>query len=763
MAVSPSKDDIQSMVETPFLLQAGNYSVTSGGKPVKFWPLDPENLDAVVGEFEFTAEVLPSTRMQADFSTLVLLPLFGIFDIAIEFSEDLIELQTIDPFAVSEQYCLSLMGKPTVNQMPLIVNWPESRICFAVPIKLGETEFIGKLRLEAQIRDTKYKKRLELPIRVKQSERVDNLFIYFASHKCVHGSVDSMPKPAHCWCKLKTVDAADASALADADVKLKILRDNQANGYDKINRRVQLESNSDGFVSYHGYKRDVLGLPLDWPLLVNVEKGGYVPRGHWLKLAASDIKDNFSPVEKPEKRINIPMTGTDHADLSGKKILLDPGHGVVYDNSNRRCQEWYVAHRVAEKVVELLTAPPYNVPAGNIYWTRTAGFGLIDPHHVHTPTAPEDGDDNYEFDLSSRRIRTLRQALGLKDLSNMVLTTHGANDAAQPVDPADRTHLLDFNVGPVNLIVARINTAKASHRQRVQPGSVRWDPVSDNYFYTLESANVQPGQKPVVVDNAVRFPITTNDWFNVDDAMIRVLADRSARWSCACEIGPGPNANAAAKRPSFVDAARDAMGTSARDYMRDRILRYLDVAAPHPYPDYGIKGWGPDDRMAYINAQNCDLFLTLHENAGPVNATRLIGGEVLVSRLPAPDNAPDDQIGLGKIFMKYVDPFDRGIRSEAVTKEEKGHSKAKNQKKEVGSVGMLHSGNKKLKTYVYVESEFMDDIDPDDPSKYMYERMVQEPFITTLAEQIVPACVESLLNRQANLDDIKFHGTFPLW
>jgi N-acetylmuramoyl-L-alanine amidase len=759
MAVSSPDTDLQALVDTPFLVKAGHYSVTVGGKPVKFWPLDPDKLDQVTAVFEAEADVLPGTTTQADFSTLVLPPQFGIFDIAIEFSsKDDVDLATISPLQVWDQYCLLLMGKPVIDQMPLTVQWPESRICFAVPIKRGDDEFSGKLRLEAQIKGTQFKKHIELPIKVKKSERVDNLFVFFVAHKSSN-SVEQLPKPNYCWCKLKVVEASDAAPpVADATAKLKLLRDNQAKqGYDKANRRVELESNSDGYACYNSYKRDVLGLPIDWPVIINVEKYGFVPRGHLLRLNGADVKDNLSPVNAPPGRINIRMTKLKDADLSDKKILLDPGHGVVYDNSNRRCQEWYVAHRVGDRIVQTLTNSPYNIPPANIFWTRTAGFGLIDPGNVHVPGAPEVGDHRYKFDLPGRKIRIANAALGLKNLSDLLLTNHGDKDVALAVDDADRTRLLAINVQTVNQIVARINASKHPHHQRVRPDSVRWDSPSESYVYTLERTNAKPNENPVVNDSQA-FPISTADWFNVDDAIIRVLADRSARWSLQCEVGSGPVADAASGRLSFLEAARNALGVIARDYMRDRILQYLNVVAPHPYLDHGIKGWGPDARMTYINSQACDLYLTLHENATDQASSSDMGAEVLASRLGGANAPPDDEIRLGKIFMKYVDPFDRGVRSTGVTKEEPGDQPG------TGSVGMLHNGNQRRAFYVYLESEFMTAIDPDDPSKYMYERMVGDQFIQTLADQIVAASVEYLLpDWQPNLDDIQFRNTFTLW
>ena len=155
--------------------------------------------------------------------------------------------------------------------------------------------------------------------------------------------------------------------------------------------------------------------------------------------------------------------------------------------------------------------------------------------------------------------------------------------------------------------------------------------------------------------------------------MLRVLADRSARWSYRCEIGSGPAADAGTNRPAFAQAVRDSMGTGARNYMRDRILKYLNVTAPHPYLDHGIKGWSPNHRLTFFNDMVAHLSLTFfaRECRGWKRNRRRGFGVTVVGAANTP---PDEQITLGKIFMKYIDPFDRGVRGEAVTKEEPGPS-----------------------------------------------------------------------------------------
>lgn len=151
--------------------------------------------------------------------------------------------------------------------------------------------------------------------------------------------------------------------------------------------------------------------------------------------------------------------------------------------------------------------------------------------------------------------------------------------------------------------------------------------------------------------------------------------------------------------------------------------------------------------MNYMNANACDLYLTLHENAAGGK-----GGMCLASGQAGADAPPDDQIRIGKIFAKYIDAFDHGLRQGGVTKE-----------LTTNPVGMLHSGNHVRGKYAYFELEFMDAIDPDDANKYRYEQMVSGTFVEDVARQIVSGVVEVLLNRQSDLDAVTLDSDFSLW
>lgn len=699
--------------------QVGAYSLATGGRQVSFWPLVPgTSVSAAIG---WRAPMLPPNHP----SMLVVLPQIGLFDVLIVPSADAMATTTV----AAPVLLTTVTAQPTQRTMPLIANANRAiRISFAVPIPPGAS-FDGKLQLTIRRQASAPAPiRVDLPIQVTTHQLVSDLVVFFV----VHGNVQRR----YGWVKQQVVDrASPGSGLASADARLSVLRENQT--FRSIHRYIDLRSDAGGFLAHAG--RNVLGLPGGWPLLYRASQRGYVQRGHLFRLTNADIRHNLTPlIAAPPIR----MIRTSDAQLGGRRILLDPGHGVVYDHKARRSQEWYVAHRIADRIVEMLVQQ-HGMARADILFTRTAGFGLIRPQQISAPGAIKDGDDRFGFDLANRRIHITSASVTLRDLSDLLLTRHTATNQAEPVDDARRQRLLDQNATVVTAIVARLNQQLAPRHLRVRPGSVRWDIPSARYAYTRESIT-----NPATPGTDAELPIQTGDWFSVDDEMMDTLADRSACWSIQSEIGAGTPA--AGARPAFVDAARQAMiDAGAREYMKRKILYYAERTRPPAYLANGIKGWKPERRVDYMNANDCSLYVSLHENGNPEDSTSAVGSMVLVSGDSGPDAPPDDQIRVGKIFMKYIDASGNGLRQGGVAPG-KGFL-------------MLKSSNQVRGRYAYFEFEFMDSVDPANPARYRYQDMVGDEFIDRVATQVVAGIVEALLDRQANLDQITFHGNFTLW
>ena len=713
-------------------INAGSYSVLSNNTPVAFWPLAPGTT------------VEEATRVRPPLTGTV--TSVSVFDIVIQMSQDRIVTKTeaVPSPPLADR---TTVEGTTVTSMPLLWEDETSRrihICFAVATPdegiPKHNLFEGTLRLKASYVKASGQTaqcQLDVALRIGPRQLCDDLFIFYVVHR--------IPPQKYCWVKLRAVDGNTTKGVANANVKALILRDNFNNGFADITRQVELETNKEGDVAWEG--RSTLALPLDWPIIFRASVPchsptlAYLPRAHMLRFTNAHLKNNTQ--DTPFTPDNIPLQRVNTTQLANRRILLDPGHGVVYGlATSRRSQEWYGAHLVADRIAHLLHTR-HGVPQENLFWTRTAGFGLIEPGSINAAAAPETGAQRYEFNLLQRRIRIRIGNPTLLALSNLLLTRHsGDNNAALPVDAEARTRLLQFNTATVNTIVTRLNQQLQSSHRRVQPGSVRWDTTTGNYVYKRESTLTPPsGTAPP--PQVQTLPITTQDWFQVDEDMLDVLAERSARWSLACEIGGDGN---------FQTSARTAMRARGFvDYARTKVLHYLRQTSPQAYFTNGTKAWGPTPRLAYINAlqPECDLYLSIHLNAGGATAK---GQVMLVSRT----DPPNAQIRLSKIFVKYVDPLGLGLRQGGIAEEEPNNPAA-----------MLSSQNQRRDKYLYFELEFMDaSHSSGGQGQYRYGELIEESRINEIAEQMVAGIVESLLSRQPNLDLVTYRSTIgdpPLW
>ena len=702
--------------------KVGDYEVLVSKSAVAFWPLDPT---ASLASAHPPIVVAPSTGKSA---STVVTAVVGVFDIIIGVAEGVAESEVKAVTLAS-----SPGGKASIKKAGLFGSAGSTiHLRFAVDhSKLKKTDmWSGTLRLSSK---TKAGSAVQtnIALSVAYAATVSDVFVFFAPNTKLK---------KNSWVTL-SAEQTGGGAVGGASVDLKVLRDQGS--YDKVNRRVKLTTSAGGDVVAISGKRPNLSVPTDWPLIFTFTSGSHVTGAHMIRLKSDTAKeDNFNPTDVGSA-VLVPRA---KASLKGRKFILDAGHGVVYGYKKaRRCQEWYVAHRVADRIREILMSE-HQVGTNDIYFSRTAGFGLIEPKQVHSNTAPEAGEAKYKVDLPKKKVAVKTANVSLTDLAKLLLTTHsGDHDTAVPLTSSDYEGLLTRNSATINAIVARINGQLTAAHARVQPGSVSWDDHAHHYVYTKEKRNKAGDWEET---GSANLPITPNDWFELDSQAIAVLADRSARWSLAAEVGGGPALNG----KSFTTAARDALkAAGALAYFRGKIHYYVDVAPPHSYLDHGTKAWGPSERAKFFNDYQTvlnaagtplSMVITLHENAGKGK-----GGMVLVSQKGGIDEPPDDQVRIAKTMVKYLDPFDHGTRSGGIAKDLPNNP-----------AGMLYHGNQVRDIYAYFESEFMDATDPNDSTRFSYQAMVETPFIEALARQVVCGMVEWLLEPQADLDDVKYMG-----
>ncbi|MGD2063329.1 MAG: hypothetical protein PVF51_07090 [Nitrospirota bacterium] len=735
----------------------GEYRVRSGNADAPFWRIAPGTEPLTLFWNTYSTQI--ALTDPTAWNTVTMPPPFGLFDIVVRMSEPVVERSLTDAQSVG-LLTTTLSGQPANTPMPMweggsgTVDNRVANISFAVRIPRGQQHFEGTLVLTAENAGVANAgtKTVRLPLRVGRFERVANLFVQF-----VATPRRRKPGERYCWIQVPVVDwvggAGPPAPLEGAEVVAKILRDNYRRGFNGRNRRVALRSDSGGLAAFRhsDTERTVLGFPTGWPLIFTATQNRHVSRAHLVRLEQADIDHNQNPHRVSAIQAIAVAVASVH--MASKTILVDPGHGVVYGfASQRRSQEWFVAHRIGTRVREILRTR-FAVPAANLFMTRTAGFGLIDPGELNRNDAPERGAQRFVFEIAGRRLRIRQAALGLQDLSDLVLT--GNDDRPANITEADRNRLITSNAVAVAAIITRIeNNLPAG--QRVRPGSVHWDTATNRYVCVIERHPPVAGHN-AIVDAARNVAITTHDWFILDAAMLENLADRTARWSSERELGSGPGANAATGRPAFRTAVQAAMTAEhARRYIREKIIAELDLeepylagaAIPNQYRNKETMGWHYRVRRDYINRKNCDVALTIHENAGGLTSA---GMAMLVGR-----NPPNDQMRAAKLFMKYVDPFDQGLRRGGIVE---------------SGAGQLSAHNARRAKHVYFELEFMTSTILDNPgvraaddSRYQYQAMVESAFIDRVAEQIVAGVVEFLLEPQGDIATISYDlSNLPTW
>jgi N-acetylmuramoyl-L-alanine amidase len=678
----------------------GDYEVRVGGAAASFWPLAPGTTVA--------ASTPPAGGVD-----------FAIFDIQIETSDPAVKTAVADPAFVATVAAASVKTMPLVPEIATELI----HIAFAVPTAGGNFTGVLRLTVQRQTSAGPVATHMEIPLSIATGALADRLFVFFVVHP--------NPPLRFVWTQLQVVDQANpATAVDGATGTVRVLRDNST--FKDRNRRFDVTTDANGWVSRTGTARNVLGLMVGWPQIVELGRLEFVSRSHLVKLAPQNPNDNLAPFVATAMRMT---RGTD-ASLATKTILLDAGHGVVYGlPAARRSQEWYVAHKVIDAVATRLKLPPFNVPDANIFRTRSAGFAMIDPANPTAAKAPELGDAKFAFDLPQRRVRAIQGALTLKDLSDLLLVRHDRVTAvAQPVTDLDRMTILIANPIALAAIITRLAAAGTPARD----GTIRWDAASNDYLYTNDKTGAD-----------THLPIETGDWFTLSDTHFEILAERAVIWSLTAEISSDGAGNAATGLPAFFNAVHDTMiADGAFEYMKAQVLMYSSVAPPHEWLNHGTKAWAPVQRNAYFNATPCDLYISIHENSGGG-----IGGTALVA-LPTVgvDAPPDDQIRKGKFFLKYVDGFDQGLRRGGVSQEEP-----------TNPATMLRHTNQIREKYFYLESEFMDLVKPASPTRYQIQDMIDRNYVADLADQIVRGIAEILIDPQSDMDTITLNGTFSLW
>lgn len=705
---------------------AGTYEILdASANPVRFFPLDPK---ATLGKTK--PKGTNPAKVKTPAPNAIVVTRTALFDFLIALSSKPLGGKPVTAPSLPQ----SIQAGNSVAIQSLVAEDARStriRIVAAVQIAPGQSSFTGTLQLKIPNRPGALTT-ISLPISVKLNQRANGFVFGFVNP--VTGGIPL--GGSYCWTRTRVIDFSSGDPVEDATVVIRLIRDNRNGGISgQAHTSPGLLTNAKGFIAIGA--RTAIALPINWPVVFRVSSPDAAQRAQMFKLTSADATSATlaAPLALPD--IKVVAEGTP---LASKRVVLDPGHGVCYASlGHRRSQEWFVTHRVLEKVAKILTGR-FGLPTANLSRTRTAGFSIIDPDRlIGNSGAPEVGIGNFVVDLRDRSVMSKVPRMSLVRLSDFLVSQHADSGKKLTVTDADRALLADQ--AALRLIFDRMDGALASKNERVQREAVTWDPAGKRYTVPT----VTTGTPTKVVNPANVVVLVPGDKVILTDALLERVVERAAVWSILSEIGGGAPADTATRRPAFATAAGTAMTThGARTVMVEACLDEVQLSHPTLAQNLDPRGWDPPARARFFKTRSPrqDLFVSLHVNANPQPRPRkpplpplppVVTGKGMEVVVPATGMLAATA-NLAKMAFKYIDWFKQGLHAQADGFQFFDATQIK--------------GNPNMDRYCYLEVEFMDSIQEKAPSKYMYEAMVDDANIDLLASQIVGLIVEALLDPQ---------------
>jgi N-acetylmuramoyl-L-alanine amidase len=702
---------IRAMVQMALYDRIGSYEIrNAAGNAIPQFPL------------------YPGTKLTQAVPNLTAATTLGLADVVLAVPDEATLIRTSTPNT-------SLTQQPAaagVNSTPIYAETglDSAQLTFLLDVGHTANPFVGTLHLEVQ--SSEGAREVDIPLQVRPRESENSLFI----------PLSLVQRFSDCtWIRLQASSNVGGATVEGAITEIKFLRDNRR--VQNFNRHYPAITVAGGLLS--GNEKDVIGpqprstigVPINWPLLFDVRAANFVNCVKMLELTAAQRVGHHNNNPHVPTAISLQPTGS--RSLAGRRIIIDPGHGVAYNANARRCYEWFLAHRIGARVHTLLVNE-HGVADTDIIHMRTAGLALINPGlfvAVGNPAppsvpanwppanAPEQGDGDYEYDMINRTVRIVRNVLSLTHISNLLLTTHDDEPpfAAQLVADVDRPVILAENSALIGQCIAR--TIAGLPNRTAVVSSERWNAPTQRYvFDSVPTAN------PAGASITHNIFIGTGDQWVVSDDSLRRLAERTSKWSLLRE---------GLDNGAFSNAIRTAMlNQGALNYMVDAVLDEVDLPAPNIFLNHGIKGWSFGRRRSVMRATVPvpDIILTLHHNALPADGA---AGQGLVMLAADAASATASHLRLQKTFVKYVTGLNKGLRQRGIIN---NHPSAIN--------GPANAAL--IPRFAFFEIEFMNAGSDDPGLQFDYEQMVRSDFIEQTAQEIVAGIVDFLVNPQPNAE-----------
>lgn len=459
------------------------------------------------------------------------------------------------------------------------------------------------------------------------------------------------------------------------------------------------------------------GVPIDFPILA---KGfshpaqDYFPMGKYFNFTNAD-RTNYP------KSITLSLVKSQAGLLTGKTLVVDPGHGANYElAAKQRSYEWYVAHQISKELERRWISL-----GGNIVRMPTARFWVSDGFKIKVIDEDLNAIHTTVGDVFKGKTNTsgsIKMLLKVKQNGSNTQFTWQVEDSSISLTEMGKYIGYDTQPGQFPLDYPAFFSALESRLTSpapgfvLQPGNIVWKPASKAYYATFAKTTGAVTEK-----KEKKLAIARGDAIVLNTQSVRKLAENSAQHSWDHEMGG-----------AYTNAINGVVGEKARmlSYMADQIIAER-------------RSLGPTHRGNFLDdcfnstTQKADFAITIHLNADGANGVAVLLPESDVYEKRARSRT-------GKRFLKYLDPLGNGIHGEGL----KGND-----------AGLVNKASLRIKDYVYLETDFMDTAEPGAPGGVRYGKMLDRTlFIVPAAEQMLTAIVEHLFAAQsdAELDAISF-------
>lgn len=453
--------------------------------------------------------------------------------------------------------------------------------------------------------------------------------------------------------------------------------------------RVPFTTGSDGKANFES-KESIFAIPIKIAVLVRTEFDEKI-FGRADFFIFKDTQRQTTP-----SAITIGIVKRSGSAFKDKVIILDPGHGVNYEDKEKRLYEWYVAHRITQKIDEI--------------WKKEGGTAK------HVPSA--------RFQVAGLKIKVKDPRL---DALHSKLEDEIKNpDIQLTIDRSKNDFTMEFLKDNVDLVKVADSLGHKNNRdgfvndhkelfkklEKKVPAPTGFTLVEESSAFDKDKKKFMVTFKKGTEEKKLAIEKMKNESFLLKDTAVDSLAEASVIESWKTEM-----------KEAFKKILKD----KSSDEPNSSLLEHAKKGVRDESRSLSIK-----QRKIFLDKVKASTaaIVTVHHNAA--------GGTGTEALLPKDAKEKSPMSRTGKRYLKYVDPLGNGK-----------HGSGLKPKSDVGLVNPPPSES----NYVYLEIDFMDTEEKSAPGGIRYGLMDDESrFIVPAAKQIISTVMEMLSGPQSDSD-----------